>query len=71
MCLRRQRDYVCIGLKRASAYVPMPYAESLAPSATGIFKLAVFQGFVVVQMKLDSDTFRGVQVNTEFYEHLS
>ena len=29
-----QREYVCIGLKNASAYVPMPYAESPA-SVTG------------------------------------
>ena len=35
MYLRRQREYVCIGLKNASAYVPMSYAESPAPSAIG------------------------------------
>ena len=34
VCLRRQREYVCIGLKNASAYVPMPYTESPA-SVTG------------------------------------
>ena len=25
MCLGRQREYVCVGLKNASAYVPMRY----------------------------------------------
>ena len=34
MYLQRQREYVCIGLKNASAYVPMPYTESPA-SVTG------------------------------------
>ena len=34
VCLRRQRDYVCIELKNANAYVPMPYTESPA-SVTG------------------------------------
>ena len=28
MCLRRQREYVCIGLKNASAYVPILYADN-------------------------------------------
>ena len=35
MCLRRQRECVCIGLKNASAYVPMLYTKSPAPSAIG------------------------------------
>ena len=35
MCLQMQREYECIELKNANAYVPMPYAESPAPSAAG------------------------------------
>ncbi|MEE0235289.1 MAG: hypothetical protein UD961_03910, partial [Bacteroidales bacterium] len=46
-----------------------PWNTEIANSSF-IFKLAVFQGFVVAQMKLNSDTLRVVQVNTEFYEHL-
>ena len=34
-------------------------------------KFSVFQGFVVAQMKLNSATFRVLQVNAEYFEHLS